>query len=175
MLHLYCKFKIKKANKARLEQEKASIADELSVTSNVYLFNISNYLKYLSKDSSVEVLKEVTDAGVEYAISYHEGMIIERMIADVDSNYPHTYSVEAAKPHKSLEGFEISSGELAFNLLSNFLMDAAITDRPLGLVIDYNLEKQKEYAITENISLVVDNEKPKKFILFKLLTTRSTE
>ncbi|GGI65048.1 hypothetical protein ACFQOY_08600 [Enterococcus alcedinis] len=166
------------ANRERFSEEDQAIKDELMLTSGVFQFNISQYLKLIEKDSSISMEKGRNNGFDEYRIFYANGDVIENITAKVDENYPISYSVDVIGTSEKIENTNVTPAELAFNLVSNFLMDAQITNKPLEMVINYDPKKQGEYKITENVSLIVEDgegQEEDKGLIFKLMITRTTE
>ncbi len=166
------------ANRERFSEEDQAIKDELMLTSGVFQFNISQYLKLIEKDSSISMEKRRNNGFDEYRIFYANGDVIENITAKVDENYPISYSVDVIGTSEKIENTNVTPAELAFNLVSNFLMDAQITNKPLEMVINYDPKKQGEYKITENVSLIVEDgegQEEDKGLIFKLMITRTTE
>lgn len=166
------------ANRERFSEENQAIKDELMLTSGVFQFNISQYLKLIEKDSSISMEKGSNNGFDEYRIFYANGDVIENITAKVDENYPISYSVDVIGTSEKIENTNVTPAELAFNLVSNFLMDAQITNKPLEMVINYDPKKQGEYKITENVSLIVEDgegQEEDKGLIFKLMITRTTE
>lgn len=166
------------ANRERFSEEDQAIKDELMLTSGVFQFNISQYLKLIEKDSSISMEKGSNNGFDEYRIFYANGDVIENITAKVDENYPISYSVDVIGTSEKIENTNVTPAELAFNLVSNFLMDAQITNKPLEMVINYDPKKQGEYKITENVSLIVEDgegQEEDKGLIFKLMITRTTE
>lgn len=166
------------ANRERLSQEEQAIQEERLLSSGVYAFNISQYLQFLEKDATIKVEKEHSDGFDEYRIFYAEDTVIENITAKADENNPISYSVDVIGTSKKIANTNVTPAELAFNLVSNFLMDAQVTNKPLEMVINYNPKKQREYKITENVSLIVEDgegQEENQGLIFKLMTTRTTE
>ena len=166
------------ANRERFSEEDQAIKDELMLTSGVFQFNISQYLKFIEKDSSISMEKRSNNGFDEYRIIYASGDVIENITAKVDENYPISYSVDVIGTSEKIANTNVTPAELAFNLVSNFLMEAQITNKPLEMVINYNPKKQGEYKITENVILIVEEgegQEEDKGLIFKLMITRTTE
>ena len=166
------------ANRERFSEEDQAIKDELMLTSGVFQFNISQYLKFIEKDSSISMEKRSNNGFDGYRIIYAGGDVIENITAKVDENYPISYSVDVIGTSEKIANTNVTPAELAFNLVSNFLMDAQITNKPLEMVINYNPKKQGEYKITENVILIVEEgegQEEDKGLIFKLMITRTTE
>ena len=58
------------ANRERFSEEDQAIKDELMLTSGVFQFNISQYLKFIEKDSSISMEKRSNNGFDEYRIIY---------------------------------------------------------------------------------------------------------
>ena len=68
------------ANRERFSEEDQAIKDELMLTSGVFQFNISQYLKLIEKDSSISMEKRRNNGFDEYRIFYSNGDVIENII-----------------------------------------------------------------------------------------------
>ncbi|MGX7419605.1 hypothetical protein ACWOFR_12480 [Carnobacterium gallinarum] len=95
------------------------------------------------------------------------------MTAELNGNYPFGYSVEISnKSDKMDEG--LTHEEFGFNLLSNFLIDAGITDKPLNMIIKYSSKGRNEYVLTDNLTLTSIKQPEDKGVIIQLARTIKT-
>lgn len=144
--------KEQKENENNASQEQ--LDEESLANSMTFNINTESYAKQQEdKEDSVTYSKEKNGEFTEYIIQYAKGDVIETL-SSMNSNQPISYSVEVANQTKKTNN-KISNADLGINLISNFLLDTKIIEKPLNLSIELDISKRNEYKLTEHVTLTV--------------------
>ncbi|MGX7024868.1 hypothetical protein [Vagococcus hydrophili] len=108
--------------------------------------NVDEYISLQKKLEKLEIKKELIkntdiDNYEEYQLTYGEGMVVERITTIENEKLPIAYDIEVKNKNKKFNQ-DITNSDFAFATMSNMLMDAKITDKPLELIT--KIDKKKE-------------------------------
>lgn len=142
---------VQKENESNVNQDQL---DEESL-SDAMTFNIDvdSYAQQQEKtEDDVTYSKEKNGDFTVYIIKYAKGNVIETL-ATMNSNQPISYSVEVSNQTQKTNN-KISNADLGINLISNFLQEIQIIEKPLDLSIKLDTSTHNEYKLTNQVTLV---------------------
>lgn len=164
---------VKKEQQAN-QNDESNIEDEnrALLQSATFNFNTSDYLKSQDKNDNT-VTKESDELFDQYTFEYANKQVSEHITTYLNKNDPIAYSVDVFKKNKKGNG-TIENKVLGFNLISNFLLESKLIDKPLDLIIDIkDIDKQdhQQFAITDQVSLVSTDQPEDDGLILQLLIT----
>lgn len=139
--------------------ENANLVDEELTNANDFPVILDKYIEMQKNlDSEVVVKEEKTGNKNQFRaveVEHSKGNVIESLVSIEGSELINSYSIDVIKKDEKSNG-ALENGFYAENIISNFLQDAKVIDKPLNLVVgDIDLNKELRKDLTEKMTLVI--------------------